>query len=525
MRSWSRGDRRIGVVLAGAVLASGCEQNQEADTAPRLIVSVVVDQLRTDMLDRYDDAFIGGLRRLRDEGYRFTDGVQDHAFTETAAGHATIGTGVVPARHGVIANQWVEEQEDGELAGMYSVADVSATILGEPGAPGRSPRNLRRDGLADWVQDTDANAIVLSVSRKDRSAIGLAGRATGHVYWFSGSQMRFVTSDHYRSEYPTWVDDFNQNVLRGLLNDGDWTGEASWAHAALSRPDTATGESTSLGGSAFPHSLPDDATEDELHAWFVRTPYSDVAVARLAERGVRELGMGLDDVTDFLGVSFSATDGVGHSWGPLSREQLDNLMSLDRSLGELMDVLDAQVGSGRWVLSLSSDHGVLDLPEHLQELGRDAGRIPRPEVRALNRGAAEIMNGEGDEWERRERLEAYYESADIVADVYWHSDYEQPVDSFTAIYANSYYPGRWRNGLSALGFEVRLQPNYLSVGVGSSHGTAHYYDRHVPIVFMGAGVTPGMSNERTRTVDIAPTLAYLAGIRAPDDLDGRIVFE
>ena len=327
--------------------------------------------------------------------------------------------------------------------------------------------------------------------------------------------MRFVTSDYYRSEYPGWVDDFNQSELPTLLNGGQWTGEESLAHAARSRPDSAAGENPGLGGVTFPHSLPDDASDDLRHGWFQVTPYADVAVARLAERGVRELGLGSDDVPDFLGVAFSATDGVGHVWGPLSREQLDNLLSLDRSLGELMDVLDAEVGSGRWVPSLSSDHGVLDLPEHLEDLGQEAGRIPGAERRALNEGAMEIMSGQGDDTGRAARLEAHFASADFVADLHWHSEFEQPVDSFTAIYANSYFPGRWRSPLSSMGVEVRLEPNYLGQGVGTSHGTAYYYDRHVPIVFMGPGVAPGSSNERARTVDTAATLAWLAGIQAP----------
>ena len=191
-----------------------------------------------------------------------------------------------------------------------------------------------------------------------------------------------------------------------------------------------------------------------------------------------------------------------------------------------MDVLDAQVGRGRWALSLSADHGVLTLPEYLEELGQEAGRIPLPELRALFGGAREIVNAGDAQGERLARLEAHFESADIVADVYWHSEYEQPADSFTAIYANSYYPGRWRFAHSSAGIEIRLQPNYLmAMGAGTSHGSAYYYDRHVPIVFMGTGVTPGVSNERARAVDIAPTLARLAGIRAPDDLDGRVVFE
>jgi len=404
---------------------------------------------------------------------------------------------------------------------MYSVADAGASILGEPSAPGRSPRNLERDGLADWVQDVDPDAVVLSVSRKDRSAIGLAARANGEVYWLSESELRFVTSDFYRSEYPAWVEDFNDNTLPALANEGVWSGESSWEYAELSRPDTADGENPALGGTAFPHDAGDGRS---LSTWFQVTPYADVAVARFVERGIVELGMGRDDVPDYLGVGFSATDGVGHAWGPLSREQLDNLMSLDRTLGELMDVLDERVGEGRWVMSLSADHGVLTLPEHLSAQGEDAGRFDAGAVRVALGAVQEIVEGEGSVEERRARADAYVEGSDVIAGLHWHADYAQPADSFTAAYANSYFEGRWRNRMSSLGVEYRLRPNYLVQSVGTSHGTPYYYDRHVPIVFYGAGIRPGVSAQRARTVDIAPTLAHLAGIPWPSDLDGRVVF-
>jgi len=182
---------------------------------------LVIDQLRPDMLDRFDDYFTGGLRRVIDEGHSFADATHDHAYTFTAPGHTTLSTGVHPTRHGIVSNDWWE-LEDTEWREVYSMEDPESAILGYPTMVGRSPANLYRGGLADWIAAVDPEARVVSISRKDRAAIALAGRAMGEVYWMDDPVAGFMTSTYYRSEYPEWVQRFNEEEMPGVYGDMVW---------------------------------------------------------------------------------------------------------------------------------------------------------------------------------------------------------------------------------------------------------------------------------------------------------------
>jgi arylsulfatase A-like enzyme len=222
---------------------------------------------------------------------------------------------------------------------------------------------------------------------------------------------------------------------------------------------------------------------------------------------------------DFLGVGLSQTDRIGHTFGPGSREQLDNLIRLDREIGRLLDGLDDDVGRGRWALALSSDHGVLEIPEHLADEGLPAGRISRDQrvelAERIEAGAA------GGAWAIREAVS----SLPFVAGAYTFEEIEsgQRADSFTVLYANSHSRTRIVSASARAGVYVRYPENYLSVASITTHGSPYYYDRHVPLIFFGAGIGAGLSAERVATVDVAPTLARLAGVAAPDDLDGRVI--
>jgi len=205
---------------------------------PGLVVYVVVDQLRGDLLERYDSLFTGGFRRLHDEGFRFLSVTHDHAKTSTAAGHATLSTGVFPFRSGIVANEWLERTADGWRS-VYSVEDTLTHILGLPVLEGRSPKNLLRGGLADWIAEADSGAIVVSASRKDRAAITMAGKTRGHVYWITENQGRFVTSGFYADDYPAWVVRVNRDEMPRIFGDSIWEQTMPEAARALSRGDTA----------------------------------------------------------------------------------------------------------------------------------------------------------------------------------------------------------------------------------------------------------------------------------------------
>lgn len=491
---------------------------------PRLVVIVVVDQLASFLLDRYADVYTGGFRRLLDRGYRYTNAAHDHALTETAAGHATLSTGVWPSRHGVIANEWWQRRGQGWRF-TYSVSDSASPIVGYPSAAGRSPANLARPGFADWLQSADGRSIVASVSRKDRSAITLAGQSRGHVYWIYPEEAQFVTSRYYRSEVPSWVARFNAG-MPWSYGDTVWASTVPATLVMRARPDSSAYEADGVH-TAFPHrvgELVSDTGRLGRNLWLVEVPFPDVATLAFVTLAVDSLGLGVDEHTDYLAVSFSQTDAVGHNYGPTSLEQLDNLLRLDRLLGTLLSLLDTRVGAGRWLLALSADHGVMPEPELLRDTGRPGRRFSFRELRAIVQ-AANDSAGAGDLATVRARAAQLLEQHDVIEDVIVEDELRAtaaPADSFVALFRKSYYEGRYSGPLAGSGMWIRFaEGTLLDYATGSSHGTPYWYDRHVPLIFLGAGIEPGASAEPVRTVDLAPTLAALLGIAVPSVLDGR----
>lgn len=499
---------------------------------PALVVYVAVDQLRGDLLERYDSLFTGGIRRLMDQGFRFTGTTHDHAHTATAVGHSTLSTGVFPSRNGIVGNSWMEETAEGWRS-VYSFGDTLAHILGLPALEGRSSRNLLRSGLADWILEADSGAHVVSVSKKDRAAIAMGGKARGHVYWIAEAQGRFVTSSHYAGQYPEWVERFNREAMPEILGDSVWEQGVPERARSLSRRDTAAYEGDGTH-TYFPHRLQDEAEGEDTadrNRWAIRTPWPDRAVGAFAREAVQALGMGQDPVTDYLGLSFSQVDYVGHDYGPLSREQLDNLLHLDEVMGELMGFLDETVGPDRWVLAFTADHGVLTIPEYLVEQGQEASRARAEDFRTLRSTFEEYRSAEGDPLSISEELAGALEELPFIADALTIPELTTgpPADSFVVLMRNSFHPERWNYGAGSEGsgvvfrFPELFYPSTSERGTG--HGSPYYYDRWVPLVFYGAGVEPGVSDAPSRTVDIAPTLAWLAGIPTPPDLDGTPLLE
>lgn len=504
---------------------------QAVPAKPELVVLISVDQLRADLVDRYATAFTGGFKQLLDKGYRFTGASHAHAVTETAAGHATLSTGVFPSRSGIVSNNWA--QKTGQMwASTYALADTLSPVLGIQGVEGRSPANLIRTGLADWVLAADPDARAVSLSAKDRAAITMAGKSRAQVYWLLAPLGRFVTSTYYRDAYPKWVTRFNESRMPEILGDTLWTEQVPERYRHLARADSAPYEGDGVH-TTFPHAaaLEADPGIQYYNSWALAQPRADRAVQLLAQEAVKELDLGQRGHVDYLGLSFSATDYVGHAFGPFSQEQFDNLMNLDRQLGELFAFLDGEVGEGRWVVGLSADHGVMTMPEYLVASGEDPDAV-RVDARTLYgelQVALEEATADGSTGDKlAEQAASLIEARGLVAKAYTHRDLAvgMPADSFATLFRNSYYPGRAAGVLSRFGIEVRFgYDNLISdAPTGTTHGSAYWYDRHVPFMLMGPGVGHGVSDDAVYSVDLAPTLAGLAGIPTPDDLDGKSVY-
>jgi predicted AlkP superfamily pyrophosphatase or phosphodiesterase len=503
----------------GAPAGSGASA-AGAPARPRLAVMVVVDQLRQPYLERYDDLFTGGFRRLLDQGRLYTRATHDHAVTETAVGHATLATGVYPMRHGIVANEWQERTPKG-LVDVSNVGDSTVKIVDHPTLAGVSPHYLARPGLADWLLAVSPRSQVASVSGKDRGAVLPAAHAKGQVYWFEPRAGRFVTSTYYRDKYPTWADDFTARTLPRYARDSVWASQLPAAALGRASADTVPWEGNGVL-TGFPHRFADEGRAGRFWDWFVGTPMLDAATLDYARTMVTSLGLGRDDAPDFLNVSLSQTDRIGHAYGPASREQLDNLLRLDRELGEFFAFLDRTVGAGRWVVGLSADHGSLVAPETPwpgEPAGRRGTAAEKATLKAIRDTAAFLEDDPGTP----ARTVAALKRLPFVADAYAHAQLLNgtPADSFAVLARRALYPGRFAADFSPYGVEVRLAEGWLGSVRGTGHGTPYWYDRHVPLLFMGPGIAAGRDTTRASTADFAPTLARVLGVPAPADLDGR----
>ncbi|MEZ4417810.1 MAG: alkaline phosphatase family protein [Gemmatimonadota bacterium] len=506
------------LALTGAGCAgrpsTGAGPMPSAEADPGLVVLVVVDQMRYDLLERYADLWTGGLRRLRAESLRFTNATHDHAVTETAPGHATLATGVHPSRHGVVANLWLEADSSGWRT-VENVVDPATPLVGAPEFTGASPDRLRREGLADWLRAIQPQARVVSIAGKDRAAVLMASRARGLVYWYEARLGRFVTSTWYAETDPEWVVSFNEGRLRELLADSVWESTVPSHAVARARPDSASYEGDGLHVT-FPHErVREDATPG---AWLARTPDLDLATLDLARAALVELDLGRGQRTDYLAIGLSQTDRVGHAFGPYSLEQLDNLLRLDRELGSFLAELEASLPPDRLTLALTADHGVLQAPEWRVAQGLPGRRLGTAERdRYTDIVTTAVRTPPFEPRALRDSLAAL----DWVAAAW--VDARFPADSFASLERNGVYEGRFASSVERFGVGYRMTEGTLDWAWprGTMHGSPYYYDRHVPLLFFGAEIDAGVVETAVSSTDVAPTLARWVGIPVPGDLDGR----
>lgn len=505
------------------------------------MVVIAVDQLGEDLLERYDSLFTGGFRRLKDQGMSYSEAWVDHAITVSHPGHVTLATGEAPSRHGIVDAAFYEGPP-GSRRFVDALTDPAESIVGAPAQHGVSARKILVSTLSEWIETADPKARMVALGSGQYSSLLHAGHAKGDVYWYSGEAGRYVTSTFYSHAEAAWVERFNREKLPRFKEEAqDWESTVPEAARALARPDASPYE-TRGRHPTFPHRFKDEVPPERQNAegvsWrLAGTPMLDEATLELAQDAVRELALGRRGSTDALSIVVSEVDDIGHGYGPLSQEQLDNLLRLDRELGAFLAFLDRTVGTGRYVVALSADHATPDIPEHRREAGEAGRRITQAEIDAVlaaARAAGEKPPGSIEE--KAARVAAAVKKADFVADVMTPADLagtgSRPSDPFLALYRNSWRPDRvprfplfsFADGTSPVaeaGVMVRLAEGAVIDLDSVVHGSPYDYDRHVPLVFFGAGVVPGRSAEKVRTTDLAPTLARLAGITPPATLDGR----
>ncbi|AOM76469.1 alkaline phosphatase PafA [Pedobacter steynii] len=513
---------------------------------PKLVVGMVIDQMRWDYLYRYYNRYsAGGFKRLINEGFSAENTFIPYTPTYTACGHASIYTGSVPAINGIIGNDWYDPQLG---RNVYCAEDTAVTSVGSTTMAGvMSPKNMLTTTITDELRlATNFQGKVIGISLKDRGSILPAGHSANAAYWFDGQTGDWITSTYYMSKLPSWVEDYNKIKLVNKFYEKNWPTLYPIETYTQSTADDKPYEGKARGEQSpvFPHPLKLYAGKN--FEMIKSTPYGNTMTLDLAKLAILSEDLGKDNVTDFLAVSCSSTDYVGHMFGPNSIEAEDTYLRLDKDLAEFFDYLDSKVGKGNYLFFLSADHGAAHVPGFMAENKLPGGTIDdSPVVKELST-----------------RLEAKFGIKQAIIksmnnQIYFnHKNIEHAKLDFDAIKAFSIEFLKTQNGFvnavdlnkvgaSTLpepiktritnGYNARrsgdiyfiLQPNYFdsSSKTGTTHGSWNPYDAHIPCVFMGWNVKPGKTNKTHYMTDIAATLAAMLHIQMPSGCVGEPITE
>ncbi len=504
----------LAALSGGAAPPAGPARRQ-----PKLVVVVVIDQFREDYLTRFRSEYKGGFDRLLKSGAVFTNAYVQHFPPVTASVHATILSGAAPALTGIVGDDWYD-RESGRI--VSSAFDPAVKTLGGSGA-GASPRNLLTSAVGDELKMAGKGASrVIGISLKDYAAVLLAGRMADGAYWFDRSNGNFASSTFYFPELPSWVSGFNAQRSVDRWAGGAWTA----ANGKLLKQ------------------LPAKPGADYFLS-VAASPFGDELLLSFAERAIEAEQLGSRDAVDLLSISLSATDWVGHTFGPDSPEIHDTNLRTDRSLGQFFRYLDKRFSPGSVLVVLTADHGVAPIPEDQAKRRMPGGRMSQGDLMMAADTALKARFGAG-KWvlysdygtfwlnseliQQRNLKEADVEEcvAEALAGVphvyrvytrtqLLHGEIGQ--DPVSRRVASSFFPGRSGDVIAT------LEPYWIYGATGTTHGSAYNYDTHVPLIFMGSGIKPGLYDDGVGTDDIAPTLATLLEIETPSGSIGRVLRE
>ena len=522
--------------MALGATAASLQQPAAANPAiaPKLVLVLSVDQMRFDYLTRFRPLYTGGLKTLLERAAIFSNAHYRHSNSETGPGHSVITSGQSACYTGIVANEWY----DSLLKRMVNVVeDPSVVALGGPGR-GASPIHFQGFTVGDMLKKKNIASRAVGVSVKDRSAILMAGPRADAAYWFETQGGNFVTSSYYMKTAPAWLQAWNARRGVDAFAGQSWTKSLpEEVYKKFAGDDNMPGEFDGKD-TVFPHVFPSPAGSTAYYTALRRSPMGDEAVLDVALEAMKAHEIGIRDATDLFAIGFSATDSIGHAFGPDSHEILDQLIRLDRTLGKLFAAVEQRVGMSRTLVVLSADHGVMPLVERLKSRGVDARRAG-PEVfqKAVAAALASRLPGKTklvalqsgpDVWldlpsiERQGLKRAEVEAAvekglldtGLVTSVYTHARLmaDPPADDthFAQIRASFFAPRSPH--LMGLVREFTYVGSYVG---GTGHGGPYEDDLHVPVVLMGPGVKAGFYDKASGPEDIAPTLGLLLGLDYP----------
>lgn len=511
---------------------------------PKLVVGMVVDQMRWDFLYRYYDRYTNdGFKRLISEGFSCENTLIPYTPTITACGHTCAYTGSVPAIHGIIGNNWYDRNTG---RSMYCTEDSDATSVGGSDAAGRmSPKNMLTTTITDELRiATNFRSKTVGVAIKDRGAILPAGHTANAAYWFDGVTGNMITSNFYMNELPAWANAFNRRQLPREYISKPWTTLYPVDTYVQSTADEKPYEGKFKGqdNTSFPHELA--GTAGNAFGILASSPFGNTYTLEFAKAALEGHELGKGPLTDFLAVSLSSTDYIGHQHGPNSVETEDAYLRLDKDLGAFFKYLDQKVGKGQWLFFITADHGVAHVPGFMQENRMHAGLWDDGAmVKAMNAAIEQefgfkkaiISSYNYQFWLDNEGLIKAGKLADVKAFILREGLKYPGVSNIVDHHAlgSTALPdpqhGMLTNGYNVLrsgDIMVMLQPGWFDGGkTGTTHGQWNPYDAHIPLVWMGWGVKPGKTNRTTHMTDIAPTVAAMLRIQMPSGNVGHPITE
>ncbi|MDP1746189.1 MAG: alkaline phosphatase family protein [Bacteroidota bacterium] len=510
---------------------------------PKLVVGIVVDQMRYDYIYRYWNKFGNdGFKRLVNEGFFCRNTNFNYVPTYTGPGHASIYTGTTPAVHGIIANDWYDKTTGKNL---YCAGDKNSIGVGTTTNEGkRSPVNMLTSTITDELRiSSNMKSKVIGVALKDRSSILPAGHIANAAYWYDGSIGGFITSTYYMKELPVWVQEFNKKELAKKYLSQPWNTLLPIEMYTESLPDDNKYEFVAKGESkpVFPHNLPELIKANGGLNLIRSTPFGNSLTKDFAIDVMKNENLGKSEATDFLAVSFSSPDYIGHAYGPNSVEQEDDYIRLDKDLAELLKFIDEQVGKNNALIFLTADHAAPEVPSYLIDLKIPAGYVAESKI--LKNLKDHLLKSYGDtlalSFENQQvflnhaaidnkKLDLEKVQNDVAA---FMLNAEGVAEVLTATTLNNASFTEGSRYLMQKGFNAKrsgdVLVNYLPGWVdgysytGTTHGSPYSYDTHVPLIFHGWNIQKGSSAEQVYITDVAATLAMMLNIQFPNGCTGK----
>lgn len=520
-------------------------QNGNNFKSPKLVVGIVIDQMRWDYLYRYYSLYLpdGGFKRLLSRGFSCENTMIPYIPSFTACGHTSIYTGSVPAIDGITGNDWWD-YDVSKL--VYCAGDDNVETVGSNTTKGKmSPHNMLVTTIGDELHlATNFQSKVIGIALKDRAAILPAGHSANGAFWYDDSTGNWITSSYYMKDLPKWVKDLNSKKLVDSYYAKDWNTLYPIDAYSQSTSDKEPYEYRPFGGKEnFPYDLKQFIGKN--YGMIHVIPYGNTFTFEMAEAAINGEQLGKDSSTDLLAISLSTPDYIGHTFGPNSVEAEDDFLRLDRGIGSFLDFLDQQVGKGQYLVFLTADHGVAHVPAFLKQHSIPAGNVNDQKISdQLNALLKDKFNADnlvigiinnqvfldhnalvsGRSLDKQKVYEASIDflihqpgiyrafALDALNEVTLNNTIKNKV-------INGYYPSRSGD------IQIIFQPQWIDgfLTGGTTHGEWNPYDAHIPLIWYGWNIQPGKTNREVYMTDIAPTIAAMLHIQMPSGSIGHVI--